>query len=60
MIMNKRSFSFAGIVTKNRKSFLGIENLDHIMQTYHNYPDEQRVHRSSGKDWLQVAQNEVE
>ena len=39
-IDNERVFSAAGVISKNRRNRIGIQNMDSIMHIYHNYPNE--------------------
>ncbi len=42
-IENERSFSVAGVVTRQRRSRLNVKNLENIMQIYHNYQDSNKL-----------------
>ena len=57
-IENERSFSVAGIITNHRRSSLGMENLDHIMQIYHNYPSDESTTNVRPMDIIKVAEEE--
>ncbi len=54
---NERVFSAAGVISKNRRNRIGVQNMDSIMHIYHNFPDD-ALHKDSSLSFAEIASNQ--
>ncbi len=56
-IDNERVFSAAGVISKNRRNRIGVQNMDSIMHIYHNFPDD-ALHKDSAPSFAEIASDQ--